>query len=433
MSEFWNLLQADEQERELFPGLEATLAMASDLAAPPNRFREVRKITRGSRNWYLKIFHRTQFKNRLRSRLTAPHSNLDGQRECKMAEALLRHGIETARPVAIGQRRASSFYLCAELPGETMREAIEAGRCGRQTAHEIARFVGKALFDGLILPDSSADHVYIQAGGTKLAILDLHNGSLRKPRNRDLTRILKHFRRSLRSHPITPRQAMGFAARLCKAAGFQTRTRKLLSRLPPLDTHTRYDAPGKSTSYRSRNPGRTARELACLRRVWPGEPGEMVLDAPCGTGRLGPTLDDLKVRRIGLDRSVSMLRAGLPSKDPLLLADMTRLPIGDRGVDGVVLFRFLHHLPPADARDVLAEACRVAGRFLVVSFFHPISTHGFQRRLTQSLTRRPRTRHAITASKLCKWLATSGFYPTSFSAELPYLKDLWVGSFERRD
>jgi len=26
-----------------------------------------------------------------------------------------------------------------------------------------------------------------------------------------------------------------------------------------------------------------------------------------------------------------------------------------------------------------------------------------------------------------------GFYPTSFSAELPYLKDLWVGSFERRD
>jgi hypothetical protein len=105
----------------------------------------------------------------------------------------------------------------------------------------------------------------------------------------------------------------------------------------------------------------------------------------------------------------------------------------DRGIDGVVLFRFLHHLDRQSARAVLDEACRVSGRFLVVSFFHPVSVHGLSRRLCQWLTRRSRTRFAITLGRLESWMQASGFEVEHVAADQAFLRDFWVASFARGD
>jgi hypothetical protein len=97
----------------------------------------------------------------------------------------------------------------------------------------------------------------------------------------------------------------------------------------------------------------------------------------------------------------------------------------------VVMFRFLHHLPPELARAALAEACRLARRFVVVSHFHPCSLHGLRRRVRELVAGRPSGRYALTAGRLQRWMAAHGFERAGLAAELPFLRDLWVASFVR--
>jgi len=192
---------------------------------------------------------------------------------------------------------------------------------------------------------------------------------------------------------------------------------------------------GRSAAYRHRNRRRTDRELELFERVWPGRPGTVVLDSPAGAGRLGPVLRDrFGVTRVAVDRAMAMLREGRASgdADPMVQADAAALPLVDRAVDGTVVFRFLHHLDPAAARRVLAEAARVARSFVVVSFFHPVSMHGFTRRLQERLGRRAPTRHAVTTSKLRGWMRELGFELHRSAADRAFLRDFWVASFRRQ-
>jgi ubiquinone/menaquinone biosynthesis C-methylase UbiE len=112
-------------------------------------------------------------------------------------------------------------------------------------------------------------------------------------------------------------------------------------------------------------------------------------------------------------------------------ADALALPFADGAFDGVVVFRFLHHLPPEAQRLVVAEACRVAGRFVVVSFFHPCSAHHLQRVLRGWLGASP-TRFAVSLGRLAGWFADSGYVLRAHRAEAAYRRDLWLAAFERR-
>lgn len=166
--------------------------------------------------------------------------------------------------------------------------------------------------------------------------------------------------------------------------------------------------------------------------MWPGRRGETVLDLPCGAGRLLPLLrDELGARVAQADGSLAMLRQALAAgAAPRAQADAMATPFADRGVDGVVQFRFLHHLP-ADASDrAIAECCRVARRFVVVSFFHPCSAHALRRRLGAALGR-PVRRHERTLAAIDRAFAAHGFARTACAADLPFARDLWVAAYER--
>jgi hypothetical protein len=103
----------------------------------------------------------------------------------------------------------------------------------------------------------------------------------------------------------------------------------------------------------------------------------------------------------------------------------------DAAVDGVVAFRFLHHLDRRGARVALDEATRVAARWLVVSFFHPISWHHARRSLRSALRREAPRRHAVWPATLARWLEQRGFAPAAWAADAAYRRDLWVASFRR--
>jgi SAM-dependent methyltransferase len=266
-------------------------------------------------------------------------------------------------------------------------------------------------------------------------VIDLHNGALRPTRTvRPAVRILRRFARSVCGLPVPRRDALGFACRLLKAAGYAAADRRrVISRVPPIDTHGRYEVPGRAAAYRGRSTRRTTRELELLHRIWPGRPGELVLDSPAGAGRLAASLGGLGARRIGADRAMAMLGEARRAGDsaPLIQADAAALPFRDRSVDGVVVFRFLHHLEESAARQVVLEAARVADRFLVVSFFHPLSVHGLRRRLREGVHSTARTRFTLCLGQLRGWLAGVGFEPTDHAAERRFLRDFWVAGFER--
>ena len=387
------------------------------------------------------MFAGTQWKNRLRNRLTAPRGRDDAEREAAMTQALRAAGIEAPRPLATARTADGiAYYLCAPLPGRPLRELLGLGLITPTRARIVASFCGDVLHRGFHLPDLSADHVFIrlEIAFLHFGLLDLHNGTLRQegpPPRRLLVRVLRHFGRSVRELRLPWPHVLRFSVRLLRAAGRGGEARAILRRLPPFDTAARYQQGGKARDYAERNPQRHGRELALLRSVWPGQAGETVLDCPCGAGRLLPMLQDGNGHRVlWADGALAMLqqaRLGLCGAPPCLQADALRLPLLDGAVDGVVMFRFLHHLPPADLRQALAEACRVARRFLVVSFFHPCSLHGLSRRARDLLRRRAPTRYAVSQSHLRRLLAAHGFAPWRHAAQLPYLQDLWVASFVR--
>lgn len=441
MRQTWRWLKATAAEQAAFAGPDAVLALPFTDAGPPNRLRSVRRLQLAGASYYLKLFTRTQWKNRLRFRCTAPRATDDAGREAAMTQALARAGIEVPRPLAVGRRGAASFYLCAALPGRALGELLSMGATDAAMVRATARFCGNVLARGFRLPDLSADHVFVrrELGLFHFGLLDLHNAGIGPPGPPPLglcARVLRRFARSARLLPIPAGTALRFAVGLLRSAGRGAEVRQLLRRLPPFDTAARYDGDGRSARYHRRNPSRDAREQALLARVWPGRPGQTVLDAPCGAGRLLPLLRDrLGARLLWADAALAMLREAraahwLAGPPPALQADALRLPLADGSVDGVVLFRFLHHLPPEHARRAVAEACRVARRFVVLTFFHPCSAHHLRRRLRRLGGGRS-TRFALTLGRLRRWCHAHGFRLQARAADLPFLRDLWVASFVR--
>jgi ubiquinone/menaquinone biosynthesis C-methylase UbiE len=438
----WRLFTDDEAERQAFASLAATLKLPSEPAGPPNRLRHVVRLKHAGQSYYLKTFQKTQWKNRVHFKLSEPRAVDDADRERKVTDALRQAGYQAPRPVAYGRDGATAYYLCAQLPGESLAEHMQKGAVDAVLARQLAAHCGKLLAAGFQLPDLSADHVFPGvddgiAAHRQPAVLDLHNGgtcAAGAPTRKVLGRVLRRFARSVRSLPVDRKLAIAFAVRLLRHAGTaKPQRRQLLTAAQPFGTAARYELGNRSHNYAERNPKRAKRERELLERIWPGRQNETVLDLPCGTGRLLPFLRDHGHRVAQGDGAFAMLKQadsrGMRG-ELLIQANALQVPFGDACVDGVVMFRFLHHLPPEAAKNAIAEACRVARRFVVVSFFHPCSMHHLQRR-TRQLLGTPATRFAMTLATIKKTAKRHGFELHQSTAQLPFARDLWLASFTR--
>jgi ubiquinone/menaquinone biosynthesis C-methylase UbiE len=439
----WRLFTENPTERASFASLAATLALPSTAAAPPNRLRHVQRIEVLGQSYYLKTFQRTQAKNRVHFLLSQPRARDDADRERKVTDALRVRGFQAPRPIAYGRDGASSYYLCAQLPGKSLAEHMANGDADAALSHQLAKHCGSLLAAGFLLPDLSADHVFVELGSRhgsahEPSVLDLHNGCTAPaglPPRKVLARVLRRFARSVRHLPVDRGMAMKFAATLLRAAGSDRRQRRqLLTAAQPFGTAARYEQGNRSSNYAERNPKRAARERQLLSQVWPGESKQTVLDLPCGTGRLLPFLREHGHRVAQGDGAFAMLNEAASRNlrgELLLQANALQIPFADGSIDGVVMFRFLHHLPPDAARAAIAEACRVARQFVVVSFFHPCSMHHVQRRARQLLGT-PATRFAMTLSSVKQTASRHGFALHRATAQFPFARDLWLASFTRR-
>lgn len=141
-----------------------------------------------------------------------------------------------------------------------------------------------------------------------------------------------------------------------------------------------YDQPGYAEQYdKTRyqdDPGKARRDeqtkqaisetLARLSDV------KVLLDLPCGTGRLSGMLVDAGYDYTGADLSPSMLEVSREKwRDKpaakFVQADGEALPFPNASFDAVLTVRFLNLVPSEPRRRILAEMRRVSRRWLVIA------------------------------------------------------------------
>jgi SAM-dependent methyltransferase len=115
------------------------------------------------------------------------------------------------------------------------------------------------------------------------------------------------------------------------------------------------------------------------------EPGAVVLDAACGTGRAIPALHAAvgpDGRVLAVDVTAEMLaeaaHRGRGALAVLVLADVNRLPLAHASLDAVFAAGLVSHLAdPVAGLAELARVCRPRGRLAI---FHPIGRAALARR-----------------------------------------------------
>jgi ubiquinone/menaquinone biosynthesis C-methylase UbiE len=125
------------------------------------------------------------------------------------------------------------------------------------------------------------------------------------------------------------------------------------------------------------------------------ERSRILLDLPCGGGRLSPQIEEftdfLVEADVGLGQ-LQHLRKHSTVKTPkaLMTASAFHIPFKDNSVDAVVCCRLCHHLPTAEQRErLIDELLRVARRFVIMTFFDYHSVKNLLRRARSRLRPRP--------------------------------------------
>lgn len=159
-----------------------------------------------------------------------------------------------------------------------------------------------------------------------------------------------------------------------------------------------HDAAAYNAMYRDRWTKRisTRRENELLTSLLSSQGRcKVLLDLPCGGGRVSPPLAPHTDLLIEADIAFGQVRYGqangrVATRQVWMTASGFHIPLRDAGVDGAVCIRLNHHLPTKEERERLVrELLRVSRRFVIMTFFDFHSLKNTLRRLRQPFDRKP--------------------------------------------
>jgi ubiquinone/menaquinone biosynthesis C-methylase UbiE len=140
----------------------------------------------------------------------------------------------------------------------------------------------------------------------------------------------------------------------------------------------------------------TRREFRLLDRLLASQGrSELLLDLPCGGGRLSPRIGAHTDLLIEADIAVGQVLYGqrhskLDTPQIWMTASAFHIPFRDNSVDGVVCCRLCHHLPtPVERERLVEELLRVSRRFVVMTFFDFYSLKNWLRRARRPFNKKP--------------------------------------------
>jgi SAM-dependent methyltransferase len=171
-----------------------------------------------------------------------------------------------------------------------------------------------------------------------------------------------------------------------------------------------------------------ALERAVGRALADVAPGARLLDAPCGTGILEPTMRARGLRAIGMDVSAAMLAvarrtAGAPA---VVVGDLHAPPFRAGTFDAVVCVRFLMLLPPAARPAMLRGLAELSRGPVVVTVCHPYTLKSVSRALRRLLGWRIKRRERLDRPTLAREAAEAGLEVRRLIAVMPLLSEVWV-------
>jgi len=191
--------------------------------------------------------------------------------------------------------------------------------------------------------------------------------------------------------------------------------------------------------YQVRKEGKHRAEMRLVDRAFAGIPkSHRVLDVPCGGGRVTVHLARQGYAMSAADLSEAMLKlarehtANQGVACPVEKQDIEKLTYADRQFDTVVSFRLFHHFPDREIRArVVKELCRVARRYVALSYFSPLSVTSVKRTLRAALGGKRSEKHATSLAEIKAYFAQAGFRLVKDHAQAPLIHTLHLALFER--
>ncbi|HTF87006.1 MAG TPA: methyltransferase domain-containing protein [Planctomycetota bacterium] len=364
-------------------------------------------------------------------------------REDRATRALESLGLSTARVLLAGEMTTAlgvereSFLVTEELVGFDPIETVAWGRISPAL---------RALLRGLserrvAVPDLYAKHLFLRRDSLSAERIDFALVDLPRVETRTLRSAIELFVRHAGALVATVPGANAREIALAFPGGGEhverrieeraalVRKRKKIApqeRAVPYAGRVNYVGEQPVAAYRARSARRDRVEMALLASLLPERIDGIALDVPCGYGRMSDLLRARGASPVSLDISPDMARAAHANSGRGVVGELEHLPLADRSVDVSICFRFLHHVPTRAQRvGILKQLARVSRRYVVLTWFHPVSVHHLRR-----IFSRGSKRFALTQSQVEAEALEAGLVLDETRAQSPYLRDLWLARFK---
>lgn len=191
--------------------------------------------------------------------------------------------------------------------------------------------------------------------------------------------------------------------------------------------------------YQIRKQDKHLTEMRLMDRAFAYIPkSHRVLDMPCGGGRVSlhvagkgytMSLGDLSEPMLAIARE-NVAKAGLSCS--VEWQDIEALTYGDRAFDTIVSFRLFHHFPNHYIRRrAVRELCRVAGQFVIISYFSTKSVTSVRRKLQSALGGKKSSKYSTPLCEVRGYFEEAGFELVKDFAEMPIIHTLHLAIFKR--
>ena len=194
-----------------------------------------------------------------------------------------------------------------------------------------------------------------------------------------------------------------------------------------IDTAEQYDVKRFSTISGKLFQWAERRDLQRIVRKIPA--GSLLMDAPCGTGRLLPLYLSEGHKILGVDISGEMIQvarrrtARWNGKTNFSRMDFVQIPLVDRSVDTVFSIRFLPHFPPHERVQMLREFSRVSRQRVVISVSISNAWMRFRRKIKDWLGHDKPVRNPVTLQAMREELKQAGLREVERFWTVPVLSE----------
>lgn len=193
-------------------------------------------------------------------------------------------------------------------------------------------------------------------------------------------------------------------------------------------------------AYQDRRKDKHQVEMRLIDRAFKFIPkSHRVLDVPCGGARVTLHLAGKGYAMSCADLSEPMLAiareniAAAGRKCPVERQDIEAMTLADRAFDTILSFRLFHHFPNAEIRRrAVRELCRVAGEFVVLSYFSTKSVTSVRRRIQAALGGKKSAKHSTPLKEVHGYFEEAGFELVRDFAEMPVIHTSHLAVFRRR-